>query len=168
MSIETITILLADEYTLELLSGLYRSNSLKRINKLEHLFIKLILNNDELSKICLSDSNLNFFNPVYSEIYFYIKEYLNDTSEFNLVDFIDYVSSTAQNSTNVVYEITQISLEDNLNLTKAHVDRYIKELMYEKNLYLLDKRINNELSDEKKSELMEKKRELIKNKRSYL
>ena len=155
-------------YHYQLSDYVTKSNSLKRINKLEHLFIKLILNNDELSKICLSDSNLNFFNPVYSEIYFYIKEYLNDTSEFNLVDFIDYVSSTAQNSTNVVYEITQISLEDNLNLTKAHVDRYIKELMYEKNLYLLDKRINNELNDEKKSELMEKKRELIKNKRSYL
>lgn len=144
-----------------------KSKSLIRINKLEHLFIKLILNNDEISKICLNDKDLNFFNPVYSEIYFYIKEYLSEIEAFNLVDFIDYVSNTAQNPTNVVYEVTQISLEDKIEVTKQHVDRYIKELVYEKNLYLLEKRINNELNDEKKSELMEKKRDLIKNKRNY-
>ena len=144
-----------------------KSSNLKRINNLEHLFMKLILNNDEISKICLNDNNLNFFNPVYSEIFFYIKEYIKEINEFNLVDFIDYVSNTSQNPTNVVYEITQISMEDNINITKQTVERYVKELVYEKNLYLLDKRINNELNDEKKSELMEKKRDLIKNKRKY-
>jgi hypothetical protein len=138
-----------------------------RINKLEHLFMKLILNNDEISQICINDGNLNFFNPVYSEIFFYIKEFIKEINEFNLVDFIDYVSTTSQNPTNIVYEITQISLEDNINISKQNVERYVKELMYEKNLYLLDKRINNELNDEKKSELMEKKRDLIKNKRKY-
>jgi DNA primase len=143
------------------------SNSLKRINKLEHLFIKLMLNDDEISKLCVNDKNINFFNPVFSEIHFYIREFLSNISTFNLVDFIDYVSGTAKDPTNVVYEITKISLEDPINVSKSTIDRYTKELNYEKNLYLLDKKINNELNDTKKSELMEQKRDLIKNKRKY-
>ena len=144
------------------------SNSLKRINKLEHLFIKLMLNDDEISKLCINDKNINFFNSVYSEIHFYIREFLNTIDKFNIADFIDYVSTTAINPQNVLYEITQLCFEDPINVSKEHVERYSRELAYEKSLYLLDKKINSELDDVKKSELMEKKRALIVKKKDYL
>ena len=144
-----------------------QSKSLKRINNLEHLFIQLMLKDDEISQMCVNDKNLTFINPVYSEIHFYIKEFLNEIETFNLVDFIDYISNKSNDPTDILEKITTISLEEEKNIKKENVSKYIKELTYEKTLYLLDKRINNELNDEKKAELMERKRELIKNKGKY-
>ena len=68
----------------------------------------------------------------------------------------------------MVFQITEITLEEEAKLKKEQLQKFSKELQYEKKLYLLDKRINNELNDEKKADLMEKKRELIKNKKEYL
>ena len=93
---------------------------------------------------------------------------MSEINSFNLVDFIDYVNVSAQNSTNMLYEITQISAEEPVSITKDKIDRYVLELAYEKQLYLLDKKINSELDDSKRSELMEKKGELIKNKNKFL
>lgn len=144
------------------------SNSLKRIYKLERLFMNVILKDQELSKLCVEDPTLTFINPVYNEIFFYIKEYFSEINEFNVMDFIDYINNTNENSNDMVFQITEITLEEEAKLKKEQLQKFSKELQYEKKLYLLDKRINNELNDEKKADLMEKKRELIKNKKEYL
>lgn len=139
-----------------------KDKSYLRIEKLEHLFMKIILDNNELSNYCLSDPSLSFINPIYNEIHFYIKEYLTQLDTFNIIDFIDYVNNTSNNSNDVVYEITQISLEEPIELKKEKIDIYSRELACHKELYLLDKRIKNELNDAKKAELMLRKSELKK------
>lgn len=143
-------------------NNLVSDPTLRRINKLESLLIKQILN-DKSYLDYIDQKDVMFINPLFSEIYFYIKDYLAQYGSMNVAEIMSYISENNKNAEDLTFEISNLLLNEENHIDKAKYLSYIDELEYKQSLYILDSKIKNELNDEKKGDLMEQKRTLIAN-----
>lgn len=137
-----------------------KDKDLKRIYRLEQFLIKQMLNDKEFLDY-ISRNDVMFVNPIYSEIYFYIRAYLSEYHEINSANILSYISEKKQNSDDITSEISNLLLEDENHVETTKYVTYLKELEFKQNIYLLENKIKNELDDNKKANLMKEKSDLI-------